>query len=1035
MPLESVVLTRALTVSMIVLVATGPASAFHHNDDQDENDQSPWRPGLIAEYRSDERTVTRIDHRLSFLLRPFEAPQYLIPADQWTVEWTGAIDVRVPGRYRFGASVLGRFRLTIQGTPVLNVDSGDSPVPVNRQGDPIDLPFGPARITASFSKGKGRGAALRLHRQLPDGFEESILPTALMHELSEETPALGAWRQIEAGTALIAQKSCLACHVWNAAAAEHAGLMPAWARPFNGMTNRYPREWLMNWIRDPGLIGPHAGMPRLFTGTESDHIDLVAAVEFLSPAKTHTNEDEVQPPVPTTISGRTIFSKSGCIACHALPGETPNDSGGLRPLDQSGRKYSRRQLHDLLISEVNGNGAVSPVGHRPTLNLGELDEPSIDALLSFLLLPSDGPATRFVAEPDTDAPSEFAVKARFRDLVTNLEEQAAFEQHDPALRLKRLGQQVVLRRGCLHCHAPTEGDQPPPVAPTFVDVLRLAGGSTSHQLPDRGCLRAEQKPGVPGYDLTTAERTAIVRVLELLAKAKQPETAPLESLEVRLRESGCTGCHDRNGEPSRFGRRIMEFAPPGRDRSLRDISPPTLDGIGERLQPEWLRAVLLEHRQIRPWLDLRMPHYDRSRVEPLIDLLIRADGLDPAAENGDQSPPADNRSLEGARELVGRTGLNCVGCHDFAEYHATGVRAPDLATITDRLRLPWFRRWLHDPQAIAPGTRMPGMFSAGTSSLPRILGGRETAQVTALWLYLSQRGRQSPLLPAIGANSGRAAIGEPILPVPTSRPLLVRGFMPDHAGLRGIALGYPELIHFAFDSETCQLTRVWCGPFIRHEGWNNDGKGSAAQNGTSILGEIVWREEGGPSVRFIAPDDDRPAAPSSSPAPAPHFDACWVTGTDGGFAWHIETAEKSNVRIEECPEPLPRLGSVAFRRRLNIANVPSGKILELRVFSGLASAPESETPLPSVDEWLRLPQGQFDWFVRRVDPTRQERWVKTAGETAQRKPATQVAQDLWLQLPARQESFSPRIELEYVRLKSGSMPAAGRSDASQQSGK
>lgn len=94
-----------------------------------------------------------------------------------------------------------------------------------------------------------------------------------------------------------------------------------------------------------------------------------------------------------------------------------------------------------------------------------------------------------------------------------------------------------------------------------------------------------------------------------------------------------------------------------------------------------------------------------------------------------------------------------MGGHDSGDHHGTGVRAPDLETATQRLRFAWFQRWLHNPQSIAPGTRMPNVFNAGMSVLPHVLDGRESTQVSAIWSYLKQR--ENRVLSSIASRRGR----------------------------------------------------------------------------------------------------------------------------------------------------------------------------------------------------------------------------------------------------------------------------------------
>ena len=164
-----------------------------------------------------------------------------------------------------------------------------------------------------------------------------------------------------------------------------------------------------------------------------------------------------------------------------------------------------------------------------------------------------------------------------------------------------------------------------------------------------------------------------------------------------------------------------------------------------------------------------------------------------------------DEDIEIGRQLIGRTGLNCVSCHDIRGIPSIGVRGPDLANVAGRVREEWFHAWLSDPQRFTPGTRMPSVFFGGESAAPQFFDGDPERQINALWAYLSQGPKME--LPSL-APPANAIVpgGENPRFTPKDRPMIVRGFMPDVAGLRGIALGTPAGTHFAFDSERCVLS-------------------------------------------------------------------------------------------------------------------------------------------------------------------------------------------------------------------------------------
>ena len=65
--------------------------------------------------------------------------------------------------------------------------------------------------------------------------------------------------------------------------------------------------------------------------------------------------------------------------------------------------------------------------------------------------------------------------------------------------------------------------------------------------------------------------------------------------------------------------------------------------------------------------------------------------------------------------------------------------APDLTMSKTRLRPEWIIKWLQDPQALMPGTRMPDFFPE--AAIPGVLGGNPDEQVVALRNYILSIGQ------------------------------------------------------------------------------------------------------------------------------------------------------------------------------------------------------------------------------------------------------------------------------------------------------
>ena len=101
--------------------------------------------------------------------------------------------------------------------------------------------------------------------------------------------------------------------------------------------------------------------------------------------------------------------------------------------------------------------------------------------------------------------------------------------------------------------------------------------------------------------------------------------------------------------------------------------------------------------------------------------------------------PLRGAELHAAQTLFAPDYFNCTSCHQQGAKKPEGPPsgwAPDFALARSRLRPQWIAEWLRDPQALMPGTKMPGYFTTDESGPPDILDGDEALQIEALRKYL-----------------------------------------------------------------------------------------------------------------------------------------------------------------------------------------------------------------------------------------------------------------------------------------------------------
>ena len=165
------------------------------------------------------------------------------------------------------------------------------------------------------------------------------------------------------------------------------------------------------------------------------------------------------------------------------------------------------------------------------------------------------------------------------------------------------------------------------------------------------------------------------------------------------------------------------------------IRPPQ----GGKLKPEWSSHVIAgaNTEKPRPWMKARMPGFPAYATN-LAAGLAALHGY--PARTPDDPPPASDLVKTGETLIGANGGFSCVACHAVgANTSQVVVESPgvNLALSADRLLSPYFRRWLMNPIAIDPGTKMPLYFDAeGRSQLTEFFEGDAHKQIDAMWHYI-----------------------------------------------------------------------------------------------------------------------------------------------------------------------------------------------------------------------------------------------------------------------------------------------------------
>ncbi len=402
-----------------------------------------------------------------------------------------------------------------------------------------------------------------------------------------------------------------------------------------------------------------------------------------------------------------------------------------------------------------------------------------------------------------------------------------------------LGRLKFAELNCVACHAMADPNgplAPPASAPTLA-------GLSAH--PQNGCLANNVSSAVPHYALSESQRSALRKTVATLATLSDSRSAGAE-VEATLSRFNCYACHQRGGigGPDVHGKApwfsIVGEADLGEEGRL----PPHLNEVGAKLRSEWLKRLLSEGTKVRPYMATRMPVFGPSVAENLPGLLAAAD----KRPNALVEPTASDRDAKFGQKLVGRDGLSCVSCHTFAQYGSMGIPALGLERMHERLQYDWFRRYLPDPAALRPGTRMPSFWPEGKAVNTALLGGETDAQIRAIWSWMKDGARAE--VPA-GLIRGRKEI------VVGNEAVIYRNFI-EGAGPRAIAVGYPEHASLAFDANNLRLALIWQGAFI-------DAARHSTDRGVGYeppLGDHLFRLPEGDAFAVL-PDENAPWPPAA----------------------------------------------------------------------------------------------------------------------------------------------------------------------------
>jgi mono/diheme cytochrome c family protein len=456
---------------------------------------------------------------------------------------------------------------------------------------------------------------------------------------------------------------------------------------------RLNRRWLFEWLLHPHKLRNGATMPGVLEATDKNKAAQQAAdlVAFLVPQAaiaraTTRSQKQID-------RGEVLYEDLGCITCHKLTLPESNDEFARLSLAYVGEKYRE--------------GALAAFLRRP------------HATYRFSRMPD------FRLNPDEASALAAFVRANGKGQLT--------DTHVPKGDGRR-GASLFKSLGCNHCHSNrADGSREAP------NQVALAAEAAA-----RGCLgKTTDGRQAPRFEFNAAERGALAAFLRK-GRESLSKTSPVEESARLVARLNCAACHRRDGQRTDRGLIIIEEG----SRGLPPEVLPNLSWAGEKLWPEWTRALLAGELKepARPWLKARMPRFP-AYAAALSRGLAAEHGLDWRTARETHFKP--KQAALGERLSLRNGGLDCRQCHGIGDLAPDGDRhtknAPGInfALIKDRMRHDFYSRFVLDPPRFDIGVRMPKFSEDGrTTKVSGILGGDVRDQFEALWHYIQAVGEE-----------------------------------------------------------------------------------------------------------------------------------------------------------------------------------------------------------------------------------------------------------------------------------------------------
>lgn len=520
------------------------------------------------------------------------------------------------------------------------------------------------------------------------------------------------------GRQIVMESGCVGCH-----AIQGFLDVPKVGPELNQLTSKVSAGWIYSWVKDPKSYNPHTRMPDFrLTSEEAEAITayLVHIAEEYRPVRTY-------PGGGNPLRGRQLVEEVGCLGCHVIGDDDRLRQGrGIHydvapELTRVGSKVSADWLYDWLKH---------PHRYRPETRMPDMrlsDREALDIVAYLMTLDEQ-------VHDDT--------------IELNL--------YDPAV--VKEGERLVRVFGCHGCHDIKGMEREGRVSVALDNFGRKAVEEmdfgetdiphtwydwTYNKLKDSRIYETDRIPQeMPVFNFTDSEIRDVVTFLRGMRqdniggrfRRTSDRMSDIHAGQKLIIDRNCIACHEVEG----IGKAIHELIP---DPGMR---PPMITGVGAKLQEQFLYDFMHDPIVVRQWLNVRMPtfHFTDEEIAILMRYFLAISDQEFKYRDYERFRPSPELLRVGANLFEQ---MQCARCHPGADDIPIGVTvadlAPDLRLTRLRLKPDWILDWLHDPQEIEPGTRMPTFFPDGQTPFPQIFDGDIDKQIEALRDYTWSLGR------------------------------------------------------------------------------------------------------------------------------------------------------------------------------------------------------------------------------------------------------------------------------------------------------